>query len=115
MIVGGDFNVTISLRNATIEAPNSPMEREIIEYLRRTLGLVNCWQASNPHQIVPRTFHRTDQSNAHLDGIFVSASWYRYLMDCWVVGVEREDWTEGDHYPVVAEFTNERPVFRPRG
>lgn len=112
MIVGGDFNVTISLRNAAADTPNLPTEQEIIAYLRRSLGLVNCWQASNPHQPVPRTFHRTDQSRGHLDGIFVSASWYRYLVDCWVVGAERGDWTEGDHYPVVAAFSSDRPAFR---
>jgi hypothetical protein len=43
----------------------------------------------------------------------ISAPWYRYLKTSTVVGAEQQ-WTEGDHYPVIAAFDTGQQVFTPR-
>jgi endonuclease/exonuclease/phosphatase family metal-dependent hydrolase len=113
LLVGGDFNVTISVRGEIEQPQQTPMELEIIEYMRRAVGLVNCWQVTNPNTLLPRTFHGRDTSNAHIDGLFVSPRWWRYLKSC-MIGSRERGWTEGDHYPVVAEFSEDFPRFGPR-
>lgn len=111
-VMGGDFNVTISARNRTETPEVLPVEEEIMRFMRRTLGLVNCWQVANPNTILPRTFHGTATSNSHIDGIFVSSDFYKNIENCWIVGSQRGQWTEGDHYPVIAEFSNQDVEFK---
>jgi endonuclease/exonuclease/phosphatase family metal-dependent hydrolase len=113
LIVGGDFNFTISKRIAGEMTPQSTLELDLIEYMEQTIGLVNCWQAMNPDTRLPRTFHSRDTSTGHLDGIFVSKRLWHHLVACEIRG-EQHSWTEGDHYPVVAEFDDVTPGFTRR-
>jgi exonuclease III len=97
-ILGGDFNVTISNQH-----PSNPTQR-FVDFFRSTLGVLNCWQIINANQPLPRTFHGTPTSNQHIDGIFISPDWYRYLQSSWIVGSQKGDWPDGDHYPVICEY-----------
>ena len=110
-VVGGDFNVSISDPGAPSTREDNALEQQIRTYLRRTLGLANCWQTVHPNTPLPTTYHGGRRAQAHIDGLFVAPDRAADLVDCWVVGAEREDWGEGDHYPVIATFDAARPAF----
>jgi exonuclease III len=112
ILVAGDFNVTIGVRGQNEEPRMTPMEHSFITYFRRSLGLINCWQAIHPNTPLPRTFRRESSTARvpHIDGIFISAPLDRYLHTCRVEDVV-PDWPTRDHNPVVAEFDTEMPVF----
>lgn len=107
VIIGGDFNMTVSARHEAEPRKNTVQEGEIHRRLRRELGLINCWQALHPNQALPQTYRHQFQADSapyHLDGLFIPASWYRYLDTCDVLNVE--PWVgRSDHFPVTANFT----------
>ena len=111
LVIGGDFNVIISDPGAASTADDSTLQQGIRTYMRRTLGLVNCWQTINPNTALPTTWHGRPQAQSHIDGLFISPDLFDDLATCWIVGAEREAWDEGDHYPVVATFDATRPEF----
>jgi exonuclease III len=113
-VVGGDFNVIISDPGPASTRTDNELEQQIRIYLRRTLGLVNCWQTIHPNTPLPTTYHGCPQAQSHIDGLFISPGGVADLTDCWVMGAERETWSEGDHYPVIATFDAMRPAFSPR-
>ena len=109
VILGGDFNVTISVRHSAEERTNTPGEIAIHQRLRNELGLINCWQALHPDEALAQTlryrFSDAPQS-FHLDGLFVPAAWRPFLRTCAVHN--DADWRRkgsSDHFPVVATFT----------
>jgi exonuclease III len=110
LLVAGDFNVTISSREPSDDARTTSLEQEISTYFRRTLGLINCWQTIHPSAPLSPTYH-SYLSKTHIDGIFISAQWCKYLKTSSIVG--ENHWTiGGDHYPVIADFDSEKPEFR---
>ena len=106
LVLAGDFNVAVGLRE-----PGQPIgitrgERDLLERLREEFGLVPCWQTAHPGEPLARTLRwmrRNDSLPYHCDGIFVPAEWASALQSC--TALEGEDWCAlSDHNPVVATF-----------
>ncbi len=103
MIIAGDFNVTTALRHPTeTEGPNTHGEREILELLRRELGLFNAWQILHPNENLPQTLRwaKDPLPNYHCDGIFVNHSFLPHLVSANVESSEKWN-TLSDHNPIV--------------
>lgn len=104
LILAGDFNVVVGLREPGQPIGISRGERELLQRLHEEFGLVPCWQTAHPGEPLARTLrwmHRTDSPPYHCDGIFVPAAWSSALQTCTVL--EGEEWYAlSDHNPVVA-------------
>jgi len=104
IIVGGDFNLTISNSNQS-ERPVSKQDLAIQRRLAEEFNLINCWQTANPNKPIAQTLRWSrDRTIAyHCDGLFVPISWKDRLLSCDVLS--SEDWDRlSDHNPVVAQF-----------
>jgi len=106
LVLAGDFNVAVALRDPEHPLYNSPGERALLARIRDELNLVPCWQTAHPHETPARTLRwmrRMDSLPYHCDGLFVPASWAPALQSCEVL--EDEEWCAlSDHNPVVATF-----------
>ncbi|MEA2575070.1 MAG: hypothetical protein QOH93_2368 [Chloroflexia bacterium] len=106
LVLGGDFNVAVALRQPNHPLYNSPGERALLLRLQEEMGLAPCWQAAHPNETPARTLRwmrRLDSLPYHCDGIFVPAGWIPALHSCDVL--EDEHWCAlSDHNPVVASF-----------
>lgn len=104
LILAGDFNVAVGLREPGQPIPNTSGERAFILRLRDEFGLVPCWQTAHPDEPLARTLRWMrwrDSLPYHCDGIFVPATWASALQTCTVL--EDEEWCAlSDHNPVVA-------------
>lgn len=104
LILAGDFNVAVGLRQPEHLLSNTRGERMLIGRLREEFGLVPCWQTAHPDEPLARTLRwlrRSDSLPYHCDGIFIPAAWAGALQDCTVL--EGEEWRRlSDHNPVVA-------------
>ena len=103
IIIAGDFNLTTALRHPTEpEGPNTIGEREILERLRRELGLFNAWQILHPNENLPQTLRwaKDPLPNYHCDGIFVSHNYLPHLVSANIES--SNDWGKmSDHNPIV--------------
>ncbi len=110
IIIGGDFNLTVSVSVSVSNCPESerPVSRQdlaIQTRLSEEFGLLNCWQAANPNQPLPQTLRWTRDRTIpyHCDGLFVPMSWKDRLESCDVLS--GDEWNRlSDHNPVVAQF-----------
>lgn len=104
LILAGDFNVAVGLRQPDHLPTVSRGERLLLERLRDELGLIPCWQTAHPGERLARTLRwmrRSDSLPYHCDGVFVPAEWTSALRECTVR--EEEEWCAlSDHNPVVA-------------
>ena len=77
LIIGGDFNLSISPERRT-EKPLSKRLTALHARLRKEFGLMNCWQEANPGQPPAQTLRWTGNRTIpyHCDGIFVSRRWW---------------------------------------
>ena len=101
VVLGGDFNLTISEPLDSGE-PASKQDAAIQARLRDELGLANCWRTANSTQPLAQTLRWTGNPAKayHCDGLFVPASWKDRIRSC----VVEAGWEElSDHNPVVAE------------
>ena len=104
IIIGGDFNVSIS-HWAESDRPVVRKDMKIQSRLAEEFGLINCWQAANPNQPLAQTLRWTGNRsiNYHCDGLFVPRAWKQRLQSCEVL--MGEEWNHlSDHNPVVACF-----------
>jgi hypothetical protein len=104
IILGGDFNLTISHWSGS-ERAVSKQDLAIQARLHDEFGLLNCWQTANPDQPLAQTLRwASNRAIAfHCDGLFVPQSWQSGLVACAVLnGAEWEQLS--DHNPVVACF-----------
>ena len=53
VIIGGDFNLTVSARHGSEERRNTSGEEAIHRRLREEFGLINCWQTLHPDEALP--------------------------------------------------------------
>ncbi len=110
LVLGGDFNVAVALRNPDHRLSNSPSERALLARLQDELGLAPCWQAAHPDEEPARTLRwmrRLDSLPYHCDGLFVPTAWIPALLSCEVL--EDEAWCAlSDHNPVVATFASDQ-------
>jgi endonuclease/exonuclease/phosphatase family metal-dependent hydrolase len=104
LILAGDFNVVVGLRQPEHSPSVSRGEMTLLQRLRYELGLIPCWQTAHPGEPLARTLrwmHRIDSPPYHCDGIFMPLSWAAALRDCTVL--EGDEWYAlSDHNPVVA-------------
>jgi endonuclease/exonuclease/phosphatase family metal-dependent hydrolase len=101
LIIGGDFNLTTGKRHPSEGLQDNTLW--LLERLRKEFNLMSCWQMANPNEDLPQTlrWRRNKAYPYHCDGVFVPASWYRYLDRCEVL--DSPVWeTLSDHNPVVA-------------
>ncbi|HEX9990987.1 MAG TPA: endonuclease/exonuclease/phosphatase family protein [Chloroflexia bacterium] len=104
LILAGDFNVAVGLRQPGQRPTVTRGERALLQRLREEFGLVPCWQTAHPGEALARTLRwmrRSDSLPYHCDGIFVPATWAPALRGCEVLEGE-EWWALSDHNPVVA-------------
>jgi len=103
VIIGGDFNLTVGLRHPSEELQKS--QPKLMDRFRQEFGLMNCWQSAHPNQDLPQTLRWSNDKTKpfHCDGIFVPASWLRYLAHAEVLSDENLD-ELSDHNPVTASF-----------
>ena len=106
MILAGDFNVAVGVRQPDHLMSISTGERALLDRLRDELGLIACWQTAHPGEPLARTLRwmrRTDSLPYHCDGLFVPKSWKDRLQSCSVLA--GDEWNRlSDHNPVVACF-----------
>jgi endonuclease/exonuclease/phosphatase family metal-dependent hydrolase len=104
VILGGDFNLTVSHRPDSAR-PTAKQDLLIQNRLGDELGLINCWCIANPDVPLSQTLRWSKDKTIpyHCDGMFVPRSWQQRLMSCSVLSGEK--WNRlSDHNPVVAEF-----------
>ena len=104
IIVGGDFNLTVS-HSIESERAVSKQDLAIQARLADEFGLINCWQTANPNHPLPQTLRWTRDRTIpyHCDGLFVPKSWQDRLESC--VVLSGDDWNRlSDHNPVIAQF-----------
>jgi endonuclease/exonuclease/phosphatase family metal-dependent hydrolase len=103
LVLAGDFNVAVGLREPGYTPPVSRGERVLLQRLREEFGLVPCWQTAHPGEPLARTLRwmrRSDSLPYHCDGVFVPAAWAPALQNCTVL--EGDEWCAlSDHNPVV--------------
>ena len=108
VIIGGDFNVTVSARHGAEERRNTLGERAIHRRLRDEFGLINCWQAIHPDEALSQTYRHFFSDNPqpfHIDGLFVPAAWQPFLKSCEVAnGPAWRGSMNSDHFPIIATF-----------
>ena len=114
VVIGGDFNITISARQPGEEQENSAAEKELFERLRMEFGLINCWQTAHPNTPLARTLrhrHNPDSLPYHNDGLFVPAAWGSALCSCEVLEIDPSfGELPSDHHVVQAIFEYDSAV-----
>ena len=105
VVIGGDFNLTVSRRHPAEDRQTSTADLKIQQRLEDEFGLINCWQTMNPDVPLAQTLRwdRDPVPPYHCDGIFVPGSWSEKLKACQVLSGPPWDGMS-DHNPVVAEF-----------
>jgi hypothetical protein len=104
IILGGDFNLTISPGLET-DRPVSKADRAIQARLADEFQLLNCWRAANLAEPLQQTLRWSSNKTIpyHCDGLFVPRSWQARLQSCCIL--TGDDWNRlSDHNPVVATF-----------
>jgi endonuclease/exonuclease/phosphatase family metal-dependent hydrolase len=111
LILAGDFNVAVGLRQPGHLPTVSRGERLLLERLRDEFDLIPCWQTAHPGERLARTLRwmrRSDSLPYHCDGAFIPADWASALRSCNVL--EGDEWYQlSDHNPVVATLAVSRP------
>jgi endonuclease/exonuclease/phosphatase family metal-dependent hydrolase len=105
LVIGGDFNLTISARKDTEARKTSAADLAIQARLKHEFGLVNCWRKANPCLALAQTLRWSSapETPYHCDGLFVPCSWSGRLRSCEVISTPEWD-RLSDHNPVVARF-----------
>ncbi len=106
MILGGDFNLTVSGGEGT-KRPITKQESAIHKRISEEFGLINCWKEKHPDEPLHQTLRWSRDKTAvyHCDGLFVPATWKHQLDQCQVIS--GEEWNSlSDHNPVWASFNN---------
>jgi endonuclease/exonuclease/phosphatase family metal-dependent hydrolase len=109
LVIGGDFNVKSAGPRPVGDLPPLPgPEREIMERIGDTLGLVSCWESVHPGTDLPQTLRwsRSPEVAYHSDALFVPKDWQ--VESCAVLA--QDPWLAmSDHFPVTAEVRPPRP------
>ena len=103
LVLGGDFNLAVGVRHVGESVAADPPW--LLRRLRREFNLMSCWQAVHPNRDLAQTLRWSGNPATpyHCDGVFVPASWYRFLEDCQVISDPGWD-VLSDHNPVIATF-----------
>lgn len=111
LILAGDFNVAVGLRQPGHTLSISRGEKLFLQRLHEEFSLVPCWQTAHPDKPLARTLRwmrRSDSLPYHCDGLFMPTAWTSALQACEVL--EEEEWCRlSDHNPVVATLAFGRP------
>ncbi len=109
LVIGGDFNLTISARRDAEAQKTGVADLAIQVRLRDEFGLLNCWQEANPGLPPVQTLRwsKAPEIPYHCDGLFVPRSWAGRLLASEVIS--SPEWDRlSDHNPVVARFGQRR-------
>lgn len=103
LIVGGDFNLTVSPRAPGEKLTMPKEDSAILARIENEFGLVGAWQACHPGEALPQTLRWSGDKLApfHCDGIFIPRQWGKNLQ-CQVVSGGEWD-TISDHNPIVVD------------
>ena len=110
VLLGGDWNVTVSARDPTEERRHRAGELELLARLEREFGLRSAWRAAHPSGPLPQTLRwmREPATPYHCDGVF--------LPDELTVGVGEvavlagDPWLRlSDHNPLVVSWDAASP------
>jgi len=106
VIIGGDFNLSIS-HTSRINKPMKTRDAAIQARLAEEFGLMNCWQEANPGRQPAQTLRWTGNRTIpyHCDGIFAPARWRDHLRSCSILSGAEWDHLS-DHNPVIATFSD---------
>ena len=105
VIIGGDFNLTVSERHPSEDRVTEVSDLKIQKRLRDEFRLINCWQTANQDVPLAQTLRWGSDRTIpfHCDGLFVPQSWASQLRSCSVpAGGIWDDLS--DHNPIVADF-----------
>jgi endonuclease/exonuclease/phosphatase family metal-dependent hydrolase len=103
LVLGGDFNVAVGVRDPGEPVKMSKAERALMTRFTEELELVPCWQTANPGRPLAQTLRWTGGPTApyHCDGIFIPRAWQHRLESCEVFATP--EWVAlSDHNPVLA-------------
>jgi hypothetical protein len=105
LILAGDWNLSIGVRQPDEELQNEPGGLELIRRLEEDFGVRSAWSTMNPNLALPQTLRwsRDPLPPFHIDGIFIPTEWGDRLRSAEVLS--GEPWTSlSDHNPVVADL-----------
>lgn len=106
LLLAGDFNVVVGMREPGQPIGISRGERLMLERMRDELMLVPCWQTAHPGEQLARTLRWMRKLTSlpyHCDGLFIPQSWTGNLAGCEVL--EEGEWLRlSDHNPVLARL-----------
>jgi endonuclease/exonuclease/phosphatase family metal-dependent hydrolase len=104
LVLAGDFNVAVGLRQPGQPIGITQGERALLQRLGEEMGLIPCWQTVHLGEPLARTLRWMRQKDSlpyHCDGLFVPSAWASAIRSCMVL--EEEQWCAlSDHNPVVA-------------
>jgi endonuclease/exonuclease/phosphatase family metal-dependent hydrolase len=107
LVLAGDFNVAVGLRDVGHQLSNTRGEQALLQRLREEFDLVPCWQTAHPGEQLARTLRwmrKSDSLPYHCDGVFVPRAWAPALRSCEIL--EGEEWCAlSDHNPVVVTLS----------
>jgi endonuclease/exonuclease/phosphatase family metal-dependent hydrolase len=111
MILAGDFNVAVGMREPGQPIGVSLGERALLKRISEEFDMVPCWQTAHPGEQLARTLRwmrRTDSLPYHCDGLFIPRDWAPALQSCAVL--EEGEWLAlSDHNPVIATLALSAP------
>ena len=108
MILAGDWNLTVGVRQEDESLQNHAAELRLLDRLRDEFGLVSGWQAAHPQERLPQTLRwaRDPVPPYHCDGVFLPQEWCSRIRSADVL--TGEPWLSlSDHFPVVLELAGE--------
>jgi exonuclease III len=108
VLLGGDFNLTVGVRQANETRQNHRGELPLLQRLKEEFDLFPAWSAANAGQPLPQTLRWTrDQVTPyHCDGVFVPLALTRSVDTAQVLS--GSPWLElSDYNPVVVDWSPE--------
>ena len=103
LLLAGDFNVAVGLRDAGHLPSVTRGEQAILKRLRDEFDLMPCWQTAHPGEPLARTLRwmrNSDSLPYHCDGVFAPGAWAGALRGCDIL--EGDEWCAlSDHNPVI--------------
>jgi len=105
VLLGGDWNLTVSRRDPTEERRHRPGELELLSRLEDEFRVRSAWRSAHPEGLLPQTLRWTRDPAApyHCDGIFLPDAWTAEVKAAAVLASEM--WEQlSDHNPLLASW-----------
>ena len=105
VILGGDWNLTVGVRQPGEPRGNRPGELELFDRLENDFGVRSAWRVAHPEGPLPQTLRwvRNPETPYHCDGIFLPTALTSRVREASVLA--GSPWLElSDHNPVVVDW-----------